>query len=112
MASRTIRFPDGVCERAEALGVDVERFCTESLRAIVAAMEENVKTTVDQIERVRWWETITGLVICFKVIRDRVVAWRCAGEQGGWEFTDCPQPLKPRGTTWTALDLEAVRGVS
>lgn len=38
-----IDIPDGVYERAQALGLDVEKFVTESLRRLVESMEANVK---------------------------------------------------------------------
>lgn len=41
--ARLINFPATTLDAAEALGVDVERFCIESLRRLVESMEANVK---------------------------------------------------------------------
>lgn len=48
MKARLINFPATTLDAAEALGVDVERFCIESLRRLVESMEEAVTAAAKQ----------------------------------------------------------------
>ena len=47
--ARLINFPATTLDAAEALGVDVDRFCIESLRRLVESMEANVKAVPKQL---------------------------------------------------------------
>lgn len=49
MKARLINFPATTLDAAEALGVDVDRFCIESLRRLVESMEANVKAVPKQL---------------------------------------------------------------
>ena len=52
----------------------------------------------------KWWHPARGAcAICFKNPDQRPVVWRMAGDRE-WQYTDCPQPLKPHGMTWKTMD--------
>lgn len=63
--------------------------------------------TLAQIAVCRWWLTTKDVAICFKNADQRPVVWRQSPDNW-WHYGDCPQPLKPRGSTWREIDAAVV----
>ena len=63
--------------------------------------------TPEMISACQWWDLVgSETAICFKNKDQRPVVWRYSvhSEPIEWQYTDCPQPLKPHGMTWQQLD--------